>query len=117
MTHSQKKIPRVAPKAYEYVKEVLDFGFHNAQSVGMVTRLEREFAERFGQTHGIVHCNGTATMQSALMAAGVGVGGEVIVPAYTVFSTSAAVLHCNAIPVILWRMHSGPLPRSKVSPM
>lgn len=99
--HLQKKIPRVTPKAYEYVKQVLDFGFHNAHSVGMTARLEHEFAESFGQTCGIAHCNGTATMQSALMAAGVGVGDEVIVPTFTVFSTPAAVLYCNAIPVIV----------------
>ncbi len=101
MTRSQKKIPRVAPKAYDYVKKVLDFGFHNAHSVGMTARLEREFAERFGQKYGIAHCNGTATMQSALMAAGVGVGDEVIVPAYTVFSTPVVAIHCNAVPVIV----------------
>jgi perosamine synthetase len=101
MAHSRKSIPRVSPKAYEYVKQVLDFGFHNAHSVGMTARLEREFAQRFGQTYGIAHCNGTATMQSALMAAGVGVGDEVIVPTFTVFSTPAAVLHCNAVPVIV----------------
>ena len=101
MNKSQKKIPRVSPKAYEYVKQVLSFGFHNAHSVGMTARLERDFAKRFGQTYGIAHCNGTATMQSALMAAGVGVGDEVIVPTFTVFSTPAAVLHCNAVPVIV----------------
>ncbi|MDO9464169.1 MAG: aminotransferase class I/II-fold pyridoxal phosphate-dependent enzyme [bacterium] len=101
MANLPKRIPRVAPKSYEYVKQVLDFGFHNSHSVGMTARLEREFAERFGQTYGIAHCNGTATMQSALMAAGVGVGDEVIVPTFTVFSTPAAVLHCNAIPIIV----------------
>ena len=101
MSNSRKKIPRVAPKAYEYVKQVLDFGFHNAHSVGITARLEREFAERFGQKYGIAHCNGTATMQSALMAAGVGVGDEVIVPCYTVFATPLVALHCNAVPVIV----------------
>lgn len=101
MNQFQKKIPRVAPKAYEYVKQVLDFGFHNAHAVGMTSRLEREFAGHFGHKYGIAHCNGTATMQSALMAAGVGVGDEVIVPAFTVFSTPAVALHCNAIPVIV----------------
>jgi len=40
-------------------------------------------------------------MQSALLAAGVGVGDEVIVPAFTVFSTSAVVLHCNAVPIMV----------------
>jgi perosamine synthetase len=96
-----ESIPRVAPKAYEYTKTVLDFGFRNAHSVGMSARLEKEFAERFGQTYGFTHCNGTATMQSALMAAGVGVGDEVITPAFTVFSTSAVALHCNAVPIIV----------------
>lgn len=101
MNQSRKSIDRVASRAYDYVREVLDFGFHNAHSVGMTARLEREFAERFGQIHGIAHCNGTATLQSALMAAGVGAGDEVIVPCFTVFSTPAAALHCNAIPVIV----------------
>jgi perosamine synthetase len=30
-----------------------------------------------------------------------GVGDEVIVPSFTVFTTPAAVLHCNAVPVIV----------------
>ena len=58
MTGSPKKIPRVSPKAYDYVKQVLDFGFHNAHSVGITARLELEFAERFGHRYGIAHCNG-----------------------------------------------------------
>ena len=101
MPDSPTAIPRVAPKAYDYTREILDFGFHNAQSVGMTARLERDFAERFGHRHGIAHCNGTATMQSALAAAGVGAGDEVIVPSFTVFSTPAVALHCNAVPVIV----------------
>jgi perosamine synthetase len=80
---------------------VLEFGFHNAHSVGMTGRLERQWAERFGHRFGIAHCNGTATMQSALLAAGVGVGDEVIVPAFTVFSTPAVVLQCNAVPIVV----------------
>ena len=74
MSGLRKSIPRVAPRACEYVRQVLDFGFHNAHSVGMTGRLERQWAERFGHRFGIAHCNGTATMQSALLAAGVGVG-------------------------------------------
>lgn len=101
MSGSKKSIPRVAPRAYEYVKQVLDFGFHNAHSVGMTARLEQQWAERFGHRFGIAHANGTATMQSALLASGVGVGDEVIVPAFTVFSTPAAVLHCNGVPIVV----------------
>ena len=43
--------------------------------------------------------NGTATLHSALAAAGVGPGDEVIVPPLTMASTSLAVLHQNAVPV------------------
>jgi perosamine synthetase len=93
-------IPRVAPKAWTYAQQVLEFGFHNAHSVGITARLEKQFAERFGQRYGMAHCNGTATMQTALMAGDVGVGDEVIVPAFTVFATPVVAFHCNAVPVI-----------------
>ncbi len=66
----------------------------------MSGRLEAAFAAKFGQTYGILHANGTATMHSALLAADVGVGDEVIVPAFTVFSTAVVALHANAIPII-----------------
>lgn len=95
-----QKIPRVAPKAYEYVKAVLDFGFHNCHSPGFSGRLEQQFAARFGRAFGVLHANGTATMHSALLAAEVGPGDEVIVPPYTVFSTAAVVLHANAVPIV-----------------
>ena len=100
MTVSTMAIPRIAPKAYEYVKHVLDFTFRNAHSPGFYSRLESGFAEKFGQKYGVLHHNGTATMQSALLAAEVGVGDEVIVPSYTVISTAVVAFHVNAIPVI-----------------
>ena len=96
---SPTSIPRVSDKARQYVNEMLDFGFHNCNSPGFTARLEREFAERFGQEYGILHANGTATMHSALLAADVGVGDEVIVPAYTVVVTGTVALFANAVPV------------------
>ncbi len=92
-------IPRVAPKARRYVAEVLDFGFHNGSSPGLAARLEEQFAAKFQRRFGILHANGTTTMHSALLAAGVGVGDEVIVPAYTVAMTGTAALYANAVPV------------------
>ena len=101
MNSSRRTIPRVSPKAYEYVEQVLDFGFHNAHSVGITARLERDFARRFGQEYGMALCNGTATLQTALLAAGVGAGDEVIVPTFTVFSTPAVAFQCNAVPIVV----------------
>lgn len=65
----------------------------------MTRRLEEKFAELFGVKYAISHINGTATMHSALVAAGVGPGDEVIVPPLTMASTSFVVLHANAVPV------------------
>lgn len=53
---------------------------------------------------GTKYCMATNSCTSALIAAyrslGIGMGDEVIVPAYTFFATSATVAACNAIPVI-----------------
>jgi len=99
METAKKSIPRVSPQARKYVEQVLDFGFHNASSLGIAERLEQEFAARFGVRYGILHCNGTATMHSALMAAGVGVGDEVIVPPLSAAATATVAFYVNAIPI------------------
>ncbi len=86
-------------KEHQYVKEVLDFGWHNTRSAGFTGRLEKQFAHRFGVEYGITHSNGTATMHSCLAAAGVGPGDEVIIPPLTAASTALVVIHQNAVPV------------------
>jgi perosamine synthetase len=99
MTAAKTAIPRMSAKSKEYVNQVLEFGFHNTTSLGFTGRLEKEFAEKFGVKYAITHCNGTATMHTALMAADVGVGDEVIVPSLTMASTAFVALHVNAMPI------------------
>ena len=95
-----KSLPRVSPKSREYVNQVLDFGIHNTRSLGFAAKLEEKFSQRFGRRFGILHSNGTTTMHSALLAADVGVGDEVIVPAFTVFMTASVVLYVGAVPIV-----------------
>lgn len=90
---------RFGPEELEYVREVLESGLGGSLEGTMNQRLERAFAQRFGAQYGITHNSGTSTMHSCLFAAGVGVGDEVIVPALTVISTAAVVVHQNAVPV------------------
>lgn len=90
---------RIGQREREYVLEVLDSQFRSSAGSNMTGRLEKAFADRIGVKYAIAHINGTATMHSALAAAGVGSGDEVIVPALTMASTSLVVLHANAIPV------------------
>ena len=63
----------------------------------------REFQERFarfcGAKHGIAVMNGTAALHTALAAARIGPGDEVIVPPRTFIASSFSVLHQNAVPV------------------
>ncbi len=94
-----QRIDRISSRAYQYVCEVLRSEFFGSRSAGMMGRLERAFAERFGVRYAISFVNGTATLHAALAAAGVGPGDEVIVPPLTMASTAFAALHAGAIPV------------------
>ncbi len=94
-----KVMARISEKERAYVLEVLDSQFRASAGSMMTKRLEERFTELFGVKYAISHINGTATMHSALAAAGVGPGDEVIVPPLTMASTSFAVLHANAVPV------------------
>ena len=90
---------RIGMNEYTYVKQVLDGEFRSSHGSTMMQRLEREFSRKFHANYSIAHNNGTATLHAAIMAAGVGLGDEVIVPPLTMSATSFAVLHNNAIPV------------------
>jgi dTDP-4-amino-4,6-dideoxygalactose transaminase len=61
---------------------------------------ERAFAEHLGVRHAIAVSSGTAALHLAYLAAGVGPGDEVIVPAITFVATAAAARYCGATPVL-----------------
>ena len=59
----------------------------------------REFAEFHDAQHGIAVTSGTTALETALRAAQVGAGCEVIVPPYTFIATANAPIMVGAIPV------------------
>ena len=61
--------------------------------------LERELAGYVGVPHAVGVNSGTDALHLALVAAGVGPGDEVVVPAFTFFATAEAVSYTGAIPV------------------
>ena len=93
------KVERIGELERRYVLEALDGQFETHNNYRFVTRLERAFAEKTGTKHAVAFVNGTATLHTALEAAGVGDGDEVIVPPLTMASTSMAVLQAGAAPV------------------
>ena len=66
-----------------------------------VERFERKFAAWQGYRHCVSACNGTAALQLALAAMGIGAGDEVIVPSLTYAATAATVVHAGASPVFV----------------
>jgi dTDP-4-amino-4,6-dideoxygalactose transaminase len=66
-----------------------------------VSAFEASFAEYVGARSCIGVNSGTAALQLALMAAGIGFGDEVIVPSFTFFATAEAVSVLGATPVFI----------------
>lgn len=64
-----------------------------------VRKFEAAFATRHGVKHALATTSCTTALHLALIAAGVGPGDEVIVPAFTWVATANVVVHCGAIPV------------------
>lgn len=81
------------------VLELMDRGILSIASGGVVGEFEKEFADFLGVKHALACCNGTSSLHSAYVAAGVGPGTEVIVPAYTWHATVTPILHASATPV------------------
>lgn len=65
------------------------------------SEFETAFAQRLGAPHAVAVSSGTAALHLALLAAGIGPGDEVIVPAMTFVAGPAAVRYCGARPVLV----------------
>ncbi len=75
------------------------FRYYNPRP-SKVDAAEKAFGAFIGSPHCLAVNSCTSALIAAMRAVGVGMGDEVIVPAYTFFATAAAVGACNAIPVI-----------------
>jgi dTDP-4-amino-4,6-dideoxygalactose transaminase len=88
---------QLQPQDLEAVAETLRSGW---LTLGPRTAaFEEAFAEHLGAKHAIALSSCTAALHLAYLAAGVGPGDEVIVPAFTFAATAAAALYCDAKPV------------------
>jgi dTDP-4-amino-4,6-dideoxygalactose transaminase len=81
--------------------EVLHSGNWGMLTGTKVHTFERAFADYQQAQHGICVVNGTAALEIALRAAGVGPGDEVITTPYTFVATVNAALMVDAIPILV----------------
>jgi dTDP-4-amino-4,6-dideoxygalactose transaminase len=68
---------------------------------GFTTRFETRLAAQLNVKHVLTVNSGTSALISALVAAGIGPGDEVLVPAYTWVATAIAPLAVGAVPIIV----------------
>jgi len=66
-----------------------------------VKEFEEKFARLIGVKHGIAVANGTAALDIAIEALGVGPGDEVILPSFTIVSCLNQILRSGATPVFV----------------
>jgi dTDP-4-amino-4,6-dideoxygalactose transaminase len=99
-------IPMVDPAAeYRSLKADIDAAVGRVLASGRYVlgpegeALERELAAYTGAAHAVGCNSGTDALHLPLVAAGIGAGDEVVVPAFTFFATAEAVSYTGATPV------------------
>lgn len=92
--------PLLDGKERQYLNQCIDEGWISSEGP-FVTRFEQEIAARVSRKHGIAVCNGSAALDAAVVALGIGPGDEVILPTFTIISCAAAIVRAGAKPVVV----------------
>lgn len=84
----------------KYLMECLDTGWISSEGP-FVRKFEELFSQKMGQKYGIAVCNGSVALDTALIAAGIKKGDEVIMPTFTIISCATAIIRVGATPVLV----------------
>lgn len=84
----------------KYLNQCIESGWISSEGP-FVKEFEEAFAARVGRKYGIAVCNGSAALEVAVAALGIGKGDEVILPTFTIISCAAAIVRAGAIPVLV----------------
>lgn len=83
-----------------YLTECIKTGWISSEGP-FISRFENEFSSYIGIKHGIAVSNGSAALDIAIKALNIGVGDEVIMPAFTIISPAQSVINAGAKPVLI----------------
>ncbi len=104
----------------KYLAECIDTGWISSEGP-FVGRFEEKFASRIGRKFAVTVCNGSAALDMAVCALGIGHGDEVIMPTFTIISCAAAIVRAGAKPVLVdsdpctWNMNINQI-EDKITP-
>ena len=98
-----------------YLKECIETGWISSEGP-FVKRFEEKLSARVGRDFGIAVSSGTAALDIAVAALGIGPGDEVILPTFTIISCAQAVVRAGATPALVdcdprtWNMATSAIP-------
>lgn len=84
----------------KYLCECIDTGWISSEGP-FVREFEQKMCMTVGRRYGIAVSNGTAALEVAAQALGIGEGDEVIMPTFTIISCAMAVTKLGAVPVLI----------------
>ncbi len=94
----------------KYLCECIDTGWISSEGP-FVKEFEQKMSATVNRKYGIAVSNGTAALEVAVQALGIGEGDEVIMPAFTIISCAMAVTKQGAVPILvdsdryIWNMN------------
>lgn len=83
-----------------YLAQCIDTGWISSEGP-FIRQFEQALAQRVERKWGVAVCNGTAALDAAIEALGIGPGDEVILPAFTIISCVGQLIRCGATPVLV----------------
>ena len=93
--------PQYDEKEEKALMEVLHSGVWWRTPGTKTAEFEQKFADYQQAKYGIACTNGTAALEIAVAALGIGLGDEVIVPNFTFVASASCVLYAGAMPVFV----------------
>lgn len=93
-------VPLLNGNEQKYLTECIETGWISSEGP-FVQKFERKFTNYIGRTFGIAVSNGSAALDIAIRALGIGSGDEVIMPTFTIISPAQSLINEGATPVLI----------------
>lgn len=112
--------PLLTGNEKKYLCECIDTGWISSEGP-FVKEFEQKMSAAVNRKYGIAVSNGTAALEVAAQALGLGEGDEVIMPTFTIISCAMAVTKLGAVPILVdsdlytWNMNVDEI-EAKITP-
>lgn len=92
--------PLLSGNELEYVSECINTGWISSEG-SFISKFEKGFSDYIGMKFGVAVSSGSAALDIAIKALGIGKGDEVIMPTFTIISPAQSIVSVGATPVLV----------------